>query len=50
MQSWALRTWKVVTYRFTQGPKPQVPSPHYDMDAYIRTLVPLLHGEAWDLC
>ena len=33
---------EVVTYYFTW-----VPSPKYDMDAYMSTL---FGGEAWDLC
>jgi hypothetical protein len=42
MQSQPLRAWKLgLTTSHV------VPSPNYDMDAYMATL---FGGEAWDLC
>jgi hypothetical protein len=43
----AVQSMKVGTYHFTRGPKSQVLSPNYDMDAYMATLS---EGEARDLC
>jgi hypothetical protein len=43
----AVQSMEVGTYHFTRGPKSQVPSPNYDMDAYMATLS---EGEARDLC